>query len=551
MALAVAAIVVGTLVRFTSFWWDSPWSPHHPDEHILPLEALALWEGITPREVGWPASTTRLILSGAAAASWALEEGPAWLPHADMNENALTAIAHWIGVQYVNPIRLYQIGRVLSIVTGVLQLLALVWALGQWMGPRGAAVGTFAAAIAPLHVLHSQYILADITGLLFATILVGLAVRVTPVRMIAMGTCAGLAAASKFHFGIWLLAPLLGACIRTDLPWRRRCGLMLLAVVACAWVIITLVPWLWTNPLLAAKELAGVVGVKMGGGSSVQNVIDHAAMLFGGLGAMTWGGAVVGAVIARDTLGRTSPVVMPTVAGALVLAVSAIVFDRYWLAVMPGLLVLAGLGWGRWLGAERRIARSGAFIALTACAVLTVSHLVTDERRAAESDPDALAREWVLAHVARGSRVALHHETNAFLPRTRAQLSSCAEWVGTPEAYRKKWELLGVASGPTGSEPMRTMVLNDELFNAHWCRRELQVQTDPGYDVVTYHREPRFGAMLESEAIRNFQAGSHEPAGGVDVLIVNRPVAVNVPPSAVLQTRRGQRVIYIQRTGVR
>ncbi len=58
--LALAAVLLlAVLARMSVVTWSDPWGPHHPDEHILPLEALALWEGITPREVGWPGSTTR------------------------------------------------------------------------------------------------------------------------------------------------------------------------------------------------------------------------------------------------------------------------------------------------------------------------------------------------------------------------------------------------------------------------------------------------------------------------------------------------------------
>ena len=49
---AAAAIIVGVLARMTVLTWSDPWTPHHPDEHIPALEAMALWKGVTPREVG-------------------------------------------------------------------------------------------------------------------------------------------------------------------------------------------------------------------------------------------------------------------------------------------------------------------------------------------------------------------------------------------------------------------------------------------------------------------------------------------------------------------
>jgi hypothetical protein len=545
------AIAIGVCVRLGVLLWTDPWTPHHPDEHILPLEALALWEGVTPREVGWPASTTRLTLSGAAAAKWVLEESRSWA-RTGMDETSLAFISQWIGAQYVDPTGLYQIGRALSIATGVLQLVAVMWALGQWMGSRGVAFGTLAAAIAPLSVLHSQYVLADVTGLLFATLVVGLAARLTPARVAAMGACAGLAAASKFHFGIWLLVPVLSVAMQSGWSWRRRCGLALFAIATCIWTMITFVPWFWTNPLLVAKELAGVVVVKVGDGSSPRQMVTHVATLLGGLGVLTWGGAAIGLLIARHALARIAPVLTPAVITTIGLAMSAIVFDRYGLVVLPGLLVLAGLGWEHWLAVGRSVSKVGAVIVVASCTLLTGLDLLARERQAAEPDVDAIAKAWVVSHVERGSRVAVHQEANAFLPRARSQLTECAGWGLDPTLYARKWRLFGVASKPGGPEPMWAMTVNDELFQAYWCRRELQAQTDPGYDVVTYHTDSRFGAVLESDVIRRFRADSpDEGAGRIDVLILNRAVGLDVPPAAVLKTRRGQRVIYVQRSWAR
>src|SRR5256885_9996091 len=71
----IAAILIGALVRINVVRWAEPWAPHQPDEHILPLEAVALWEGVTPREVGWPGSTSRLVISAVAAIPVVAEEG--------------------------------------------------------------------------------------------------------------------------------------------------------------------------------------------------------------------------------------------------------------------------------------------------------------------------------------------------------------------------------------------------------------------------------------------------------------------------------------------
>jgi hypothetical protein len=91
---------------------------------------------------------------------------------------------------------------------------------------------------------------------------------------------------------------------------------------------------------------------------------------------------------------------------------------------------------------------------------------------------------------------------------------------------------------------MEAMVLNDERFNAFWCRRELEAGGSSGFNVVRYHDEPRYGAILEKDAIAAFRTGAASTGPGGDVLVMNRPVDVGVSPVRVFTTARGVRIIY-------
>ena len=91
---------------------------------------------------------------------------------------------------------------------------------------------------------------------------------------------------------------------------------------------------------------------------------------------------------------------------------------------------------------------------------------------------------------------------------------------------------------------MEAMVMNDERFNAYWCRRELEGGNPSGFRVVAYHAEPRFEAVLEHDAVNEFRTGGRQVTGGVDVLVMNRWVDAGVPPIQVFRTARGDRVIY-------
>jgi hypothetical protein len=543
----VAALIIGVVVRLSVLVWTDPWGPHHPDEHILPLEALAVWEGIAPQEEGWPGSTTILALSTASAVQYWAHEGKRLLRVRKEPEPALEDVTEWIGGRFVDPTANYRLGRSVSVITGILQLFAVAWALSQWVGPLGVAIGTLATAIAPLSVEYSQFVLADITGLLFATILVGLIRKPTPRRLIASGALAGLAASSKFHFGLWMLAPPLAIWLDRDRDTRSKWWLTFCSLGIGAWVILTLVPWFWINPLLELKEFAGVVLVKVMPGSPLKRMPSNIAVSFAGLGVLIWFGALCGLFkLRRNDVRRLAPVLVTVGLGALALTLSAVVFDRYGLSLLPGLTILAAMGWERWLLESNSRLRIVGTVALAACLVMTTMSLVTIERLNAEVDVDVLTKRWILANVPRGQRVAIQNEVNAFLPRTPQQLLECANSVQTPRAYAAKWLVEG-SDAPVhpGVEAMQSVVLNDELFHAYWCRRELQVQRDPGFNIVPFHAEPRFGSVLEGDVVKEFRDGGHELTGGVDVLVVNRPIETGVPPAQIFRTSRGQRLIYI------
>jgi hypothetical protein len=224
------------------------------------------------------------------------------------------------------------------------------------------------------------------------------------------------------------------------------------------------------------------------------------------------------------------------------------VFDRYGLVVMPGLCLFAGIGWQAACSARRPFLRAAAAVALAASSIATGYATAESQRVAGETDVSLLARNWILEHVRPGSRVARHNEDNTFLPRTREQLDACADAIDRPEAYTRKLQVLGMADRPMENEPMRAAVLNDEMFQAYWCRRERSAATDRGFTLIPYHPEPRYGSVLERDAIDDFRTGvaGSSPGQSLDVLVMNRPVDVGIPPAAVLRTSRGERVIYVR-----
>ena len=543
--LLAFALAVGVLVRLSVFAWSTPWEPHHPDEHTLPVEALALWEGITPYEVGWPASTTRLILSASAGVQWLITQGlEAWAVRDDPGA-VLNQVTAWIGTRYADPEPLYQLGRTVSIVTGILQLLAVVWAVRQWTtGRLGVQAAALTAALAPIAVAYSQYVVADITGLLFATLCVGLAAHPTRGRILGMSALAALAACSKFHFGIWLLAPLLCVWLSSEPRIGNRVGLSALVLALAGWIFVTLVPWAWTNPLLTAKEFAHVVLSKVGAGAAAPSVWANARLVLGGLGMLCWAGAAVGLLSLRPVdLRRVAPAALPTLLGLIALSFSAVPFDRHGLVLAPGMFVLGAIGWERVMESRTRAVRWAAVTAFAVCALVTSTSLVRVMRVSGESDVDTLVKQWILDNVPQGRRVAVQDEMTAFLPRVPDQLRDCADSIFSRESFAARSTLLGL-TGSADEQAVWSAVMNDQVFQAFRCRRELQVHKGGGYRLVFFHQDERFGSLLESQVIEEFFSGSTAHSGGIDVLVLNRALNRPEPPSILVKTLRGQRAIY-------
>jgi hypothetical protein len=541
-------VLAGIIARLSFLGWSDPWGPHHPDEGILPLEALGLWEGITPRAVGWPASTTMLALSAGAAVEWAADTGDkAWGQRHDPAA-ALATITGWISERFADQTPLYRLGRWTSFAAGVLVLLATVWTLSRWLGPVGVLAGTLVMALAPLAVTYSQFVLADMPGVLAAVLIVGLAANPTRRSIVLMAALAGLGAASKFHFGLWLLTPLLCIWVGLETRARTRWVLAAVTVLLCAWVIVTLVPWLWINATLGMKEFAGIVLVKIGAGASQGQFVRNLGLVLGGLSPAGWAGALLGlAALGSAGARRYVPVLVPALAGTAVIVGSQFVFDRYALVVLPAVALLAGLGWEHWIGLGHRIVRLASVAVLAGAVVATAASLVGSERNAGEVHVDVQVRRWILGHVPFGATVAVYDETVAPLPRTRAQLEACAGTPDTPEAYRHKWNVLGIDVPAGGPEPMRSTVLNDERFFAYWCRRELDLRREgQGYRVVLFHNEPRFWAIEEADAIDRFRAGLGAADPSIDVLVLNREADTGIAPAAVVRNSAGRRVIYVR-----
>lgn len=210
--LLALIVLAAATARLNYIWnWEAPYEVHHIDENLLPYESVALLEGVTPRELGWPASTSRLLLSGCYAVDLLAENASTLFKHRPSITEGMETVCRWSYRCIDNPRRLFQIGRGLSACLGILQVVAAYWAIRRWSTARAGLIGSLSCAVAPVAVEFSQFVLTDILGVLLVTVLMGLlggkSVRSAP-QAFLVGILLGLAVATKYHFAIWLVPAL-------------------------------------------------------------------------------------------------------------------------------------------------------------------------------------------------------------------------------------------------------------------------------------------------------------------------------------------------------
>ena len=534
--------------------WQQSWTPHHADEHILPEEALALWEGVTPRELGWPASTTRLGLSILYAVPFIAEQGGA-LRRAPNPEAALEIVSRYIAARWVDPSPLFVLGRWFCAFIGIAQVVVMAWALRRWLPASAAAIGALCAATMPLLVLYSQFILSEVTGVLFASVVLGLLPGATPGdyrRAMLLGLFVGLAAGTKFHFGLWLMpAVAVWWICRGTAPTRYRLTSTAVVVGTFLVVLVLLVPWTLSQPVLMMKEFAGVVLVKAGAGASMSQFASNTRQILLALGWAVLLGLPAGVVaLVRRHAWLGLSVILITLGGLELLAASAVMFDRYALLVAPGALLIAAAGWQRAIDAVPAapgLLRS-AVVALFVGALLVQPVLAL--RRVAQVGSYHEAHAWMLAHLPDKSHVVIYSEDNLFLPRTSEQLEACADGIWTADAYAAKWATNGVYLSRPQVLPMRLAVLNDEFFRAFWCLRELSAPRPISFVVERFHQDPRFDTLNVDMMVRQFNDGLADPAVGFDAVLVHFPIATPVQPTRVFVSEVGPTLRLYLRPGL-
>ncbi len=408
--LLVAVLILAAWLRARGLGWGLPY-PYHPDEGSILFHSLAFGTGdLNPHWFRWP-SLLMYFMFGVYGAYYVVGRlAGAFGAPVDLLRAYLTDLSpFWL------------MGRWVSVAAGV----ATVW-VAQRIGRRafGPAAGLTAAlllAVMYLHVRDSHYATPDVVTTLLASLSLLAALRACDTHrfsdLVLSGLFAGLAASVKYP-GVLAGAGTLVAYFH--LAASRRVSRWSLAAVAFAVVVGFVVgtPYSvlsfreFTRDVLTQFTMVSSSGVGQGPSSFGEGLAE----VFGrtvarGIGYPILALALLGA-FARGRRAGIQRGVIAAYAGAVVIVAVMITVKRstYLTPALPAIAVLAAAGIDRIFraSAERasRWRRTAAVALAVAVAALAVVPSLRFDGALAAVDTRTLAKTWIEAEVAPGTRVA-------------------------------------------------------------------------------------------------------------------------------------------------
>jgi len=414
--IVLAAVLLAALaIRLDSVAFSLP-ALTDQDELMFELGAYRMIDGgqLNPQWFGHPATTTMYLLAlidvavlglGLATGRFVSVEGFAEAIYADPG---ILVLPHRIAI-------------VLVAVAGI----ALACRLATRLFGRPTGLATAAIlAVSPVHIAYSQVVRSDMMATVFmlAGMLCALVYgRGGTLRSLAAGVlCVALAITTKWPFALSFLS-LAGVLV---LRWRsgveagRRTFVLLAAAAAgtlAAMIVIS--PFLIINWNTVVANLYGEVQpyhLSATGGGLLDNAWWYASGPFPrALGVAGLALAAFGAVTAARSREFVAVTLVPGIAMFVLASSQNIVWERWILAVVPLLAMLAGLALVRiaaWLGTALRPTATPLAASLLLAATLVPLLLGTlADGRERMNDTRVMASAWLRANSASGSSIFVEH----------------------------------------------------------------------------------------------------------------------------------------------
>ena len=426
-ASLIAILTCAAIVRMLGIDAGRPFA-YHPDEWIIFKPAMTMiHERDWNPHVFWYPSLLVDLQAGLTAVirqfgGPSLETNQSWLFQPDLLPSQF---------------RYLLAGRLLVLCLG-LATIVTTFEIGRRL--RGPLVGVIAAGLVaamPLHISDSRYLTTDVPVALFCSLTLLLTLKADAGQRerwwLLAGLAAGLAISTKWNGGIVLGVPLLAYFLgagdfRAAVGRLRRRTPYLIVFVALVTVIVTTPAVVFdTTTVLEYFRLQAGIYAQERPRISSDSLLFNLRGLAGGIGLLPCLLAVggLGRFLIRPR--RRVEVTIPAfvVATVVVLSLPPRQYDRNLMPLLPYLAVAAACLLGDLVGVVRRFGdrldRNPRIVRVTAGAAISVILVLSltsgaaaglaSGERASHPDTRTIARNWLLANVARRTVVARERDT--------------------------------------------------------------------------------------------------------------------------------------------
>ena len=344
----VSMFTLALLIRMWNLKWGYPFN-YHPDEHRIYDNAVEMFRNGTfnPHYFDWPSLLFYLemgaisVLHAIAHTPLVVLDGPGASP----------------GMIVEAQLGYLTLGRAKVAIMGALTA-AFIAASARVPQTRSmflAAVAGFAAAVVPLHVLHSHYLTPDIPAAFGVAMALFLAIRVADrgvslKRVLLCGLAVGIAGGVKYTGAVVAVSVAVGILLSGGPLWKRLSSIVLAGLVAVTTFVLT-TPY----SILDTEAFLGGLGFDFSHYFSGHTGDETNSWLLSVLPKL-WNDNVVGPVIlgfglaaillmgmkrCRVVLGKNVAIASSFVlAYAILYGTTQVPFERTLILLIPGLVLL-------------------------------------------------------------------------------------------------------------------------------------------------------------------------------------------------------------------